>query len=78
MGRGYNRNCFGFYDINKVNPLKDWFKTTILGEVKTKEELVANFESTRTQIQEETPEKLAEDNFARGTIFKRDIEDPPF
>lgn len=78
MGRGYNRNCFGFYDINKVNPLKDWFKTTILGEVKTKEELVANFESTRTQIQEETPEKLAEDNFARGTIFKKNIEDPPF
>ncbi|MDB4301960.1 bifunctional DNA primase/polymerase [bacterium] len=78
MGRGSDRNFYSFYDERNETPLKNWFKKTILGETKTKEELTEDFNTTRTQIAEETPDALAEQNFARGTVFKQKIEEPPF
>ena len=75
-----NPDFFGFYDVDNINPLKNWFKKTILGEQETKEELTSNLEEVINQIEEENPNALAEQNYARGTVFKNkvEIEEPPF
>ena len=82
MSRGSDRNCFGFYDVNNINPLAGWFKKHILGE-QTKP-TTSNDINPVIEIQED---KIIENNFYKGNtlknnraddVFSEVIEEPPF